>query len=230
MHTTERDPQYIADTVRLLRKMLGLTQENLAQAANLSTRTIEKVESGRHRPDEQTLRSIGRATAFDVRVFDKPTPEQEAHQKAEFERAVRKTAIVKTSPIKSPSDFLGAFDQWDAARIDTSAVTDEVALETAAAMADWLRDMNDIWEDCYMSQRLEYARSFVQLCREIRGRGYICYLGHNRERLRQRGKPDLIFTVGLMSILPKAQSEGDRFAVIHLEGAWETLDEDRQSI
>ena len=55
MATVERDPQYIADTLRRLRRMLGLTQENLAEAANVSTRTIEKSESGRHSPDEQTL-------------------------------------------------------------------------------------------------------------------------------------------------------------------------------
>jgi transcriptional regulator with XRE-family HTH domain len=37
--------------------MFQLTQENLAEAAGLTTRTIEKVESARHRPDEQTPRS-----------------------------------------------------------------------------------------------------------------------------------------------------------------------------
>ena len=52
METVERDLQHIADTLRLLRKMRGLTQENLAEAANLATRTIEKIESGRHRPWE----------------------------------------------------------------------------------------------------------------------------------------------------------------------------------
>jgi transcriptional regulator with XRE-family HTH domain len=89
METVERDPAYIAGQVRFLRKLFRLTQENLADAAGLSTRTIEKVESGRHRPDEQTLRSLARALNMDVKVFEKPTPEQEARTRAEMDRAVR---------------------------------------------------------------------------------------------------------------------------------------------
>jgi len=57
----DRDPAYIASQVKFVRKMFGLTQENLANAAGLTTCTIEKVESGRRRPEEQTLRSLARA-------------------------------------------------------------------------------------------------------------------------------------------------------------------------
>ena len=99
METMERDPAYIAEQVRFIRKLHKLTQENLADAAGLTTRTIEKIESGRHRPDEQTLRSIARAVQMDVRYFEKPTPEQEARQKAEMERALRKMVLVTTKPI-----------------------------------------------------------------------------------------------------------------------------------
>ena len=75
MDTMERNPTYIAEQVKLIRKAHGLTQENLADAAGPSTRTSEKIESGRHRPDEQTLRSIARVVGWDVTAFDKPTPE-----------------------------------------------------------------------------------------------------------------------------------------------------------
>lgn len=39
METMERDPDYIAKQVKFLRKMFHLTQENLADAAGLTTRT-----------------------------------------------------------------------------------------------------------------------------------------------------------------------------------------------
>lgn len=230
METMKRDPKYIADQLRLLRKMLGLTQENLAEAANLSTRTIEKAESGRHYPDEQTLRSIARATGFEVRVFDKPSPEEEARQKAEMERAQRKMVLVPTVPIRTASQFLGAFDQRHAFRIDMSAVTDNEALETAAAMADWVKDLNDVWVDCPMSQRLEYARIFADLCQQIEQHGYLCYIGHHRQRLREKDRPDLVFVVGLMSIQTKKDAEGERFALVQLDGAWETLEADRPKL
>jgi transcriptional regulator with XRE-family HTH domain len=227
METMERDPLYIAQQSKLIRKWFGLTQENLADAARITTRTIEKIESGRHRPEEQTLRSIARAMEMNMKVFEKPTPEQEARQKAEMERALRKMVLVPTGPIRTASDFLSAFDQRDAFRINTSAVTHEEALEIAAAMSDWIRDLGDVWDECYMSQRLEYARSFVNLCKRIEEHGYVCHMGSHRQRLQEKGQSDLVFTVGLMSIQPKEGADGTRYALVQLEGRWESLEKDR---
>lgn len=64
METMERDADYIASQCKFLRKMLSLTQENLADTAGLTIRTIQKVESRRHVPDVQTLRSIARGVGF----------------------------------------------------------------------------------------------------------------------------------------------------------------------
>lgn len=227
MVTMERDPQYIADTLRLLREMFGLTQENLADTANLSTRTIEKVESGWHRPEEQTLRSITRALGCDVQVFVKPTPEQEARQRAEMERTTRKTVLVPIRPVRTAKDFLNRYGEWHAWRIDTSAVESDEALEIAAEMGDWLNDYDGIWGLCSMSEQLGYARNFAELCQQIEGHGYLCRMGHHRQRSREKGKPDLVFVVGLMVILPKEGADRERYGIVHLEGAWETLEEDR---
>ena len=101
METMERDPAFISEQVKYIRKSYRLTQENLADAAGLTTRTIEKIESGRHRPDEQTLRSIARAVKLDVGFFEKPTPEQEERQKKQLERALRKIILVPTSPVRT---------------------------------------------------------------------------------------------------------------------------------
>lgn len=229
METMERDPEYIADTLRLLRKMYGLTQENLADAANLSTRTIEKAESGRHRPEEQTLRSIARVFGCDVQQFAKPTPEQEARQRAEMERAIRKTLVVPTHPVRTAQDFLGSYDEYDAWRIDTSAIESDEALEIAATMGDSLSDLDGIWGLCSMSQRLDFAREFTELCQQIEGHGYLCHMGHHRQRSREKGKPDLVFVVGLMVILPEEGADKVRYGIVHLEGAWETVEEDRHT-
>lgn len=228
MGTMERDPLYIAEQVKFIRKAHRLTQENLADASGVSTRTIEKVESGRHRPDEQTLRSIARAVNMDVRFFDKPTPEQEERQRAEMIRAQRKNVFVPISPVRTASDFLSAFDQRESFRIDTSMVTDGDALDLAAAMADYIRDCGDIWEDSYMSQRVEYAREFADLCKQIEGLGYVVFMGHHRQQLKQVDRARLVFTVGLMTVMPKGQDT--RFAMVQLEGGWESMEEDRVSL
>ena len=228
MDTMERDPLYIAGQVKFIRKAHRLTQENLADAAGVSTRTIEKIESGRHRPDEQTLRSIARAVQMDVHFFEKPTQEQEERQRADLLQAQRKNVFVPISPIGNASDFLGAFNQREGFRIDTSAVEDEEALDVAAAMADWIRDCCDIWDESYMSQRVEYAREFAQLCKQIEALGYVCLMGSHRQQLRQKDRSRLIFTVGLMTVLPKGQDT--RLAMVQLEGGWESMEEDRVSL
>lgn len=43
METMERDALYIAQQVKFIRNMHRLTQESLADASGLSTRTIEKI-------------------------------------------------------------------------------------------------------------------------------------------------------------------------------------------
>jgi transcriptional regulator with XRE-family HTH domain len=230
METMERDPVYIAQQVKFLRKMFRLTQENLANAAGLTTRTIEKIESGRHRPEEQTLLSLARGLGLDVAYFQKPTPEQEARQRAEIERAVRKTVLVPTDPIRTASEFLAAFDQRHAFRFDTSAAESDEALEIAASLVDWIKDLNDVWGDCSMSQRLEYARSFVEKCAQLERLGLLCHMGQHRQVLRERGRPDMVFIVGLMSIQARAEVDGRRYGLVQLEGGWEAVESDRMPL
>ncbi|MDP1751865.1 MAG: helix-turn-helix transcriptional regulator [Reyranella sp.] len=230
METVKRDPEYIAKQLKLLRKMFGLTQDALAEASGLTTRTIEKVESGRHRPEEQTLRSLARALKMDVKVFQKPNPQEETRARAAMERAIRKMVLVRTTPIHTASDFLGAFENRHAFRVDQSQVITEDALDVVAAMTDWVRDLNDVWVDCDSVRRLEYARSFADLCTQLEEHGYLCHMGSHRQRLHHAGKPDLVFDVGLMSIQAASGAAGTRYALVELEGDWETLEKDRMAL
>ena len=223
----ERDPAYIADQVKFMRKMFRWTQENLANAAGLTTRTIEKVESGRHRPDEQTLRSIARAFNLKgIEIFKKPTPEEQARQRAEIERASRKMVMVHSRVIRTAADFLAAFGQVEFFRTDTSMVEDDKVLDLVASMADQIRDFMDIWTDVYETERLSYARSFAEQCSELEKLGFNCHMGQHRQRLRDKGKPDLVCSAGFMSIRPQATNEL-KYAMVQLDGRWETLEEDR---
>jgi hypothetical protein len=135
--------------------------------------------------------------------------------------------LVPTFPIRTASDFINAFAQRHAFRFDTSDVDKEEALDIAVSIGDWIHDLDDIWDDCPMSQQLDYARSIAELCKEIEGHGFVCYLGHHGQKLMERGKPPLIFDVGVMSIQKAEGVVGTRYALIELQGAWESLDHDR---
>jgi transcriptional regulator with XRE-family HTH domain len=222
MPTQERDPEFIAKQVKFIRKFFGFTQENLADAAGLTTRTIEKIESGRHYPEAQTLRSLARATKLDVRYFEKPTAEEEARQQAEMERALRKTVVLPTNPARSTSDFLAIFNAVHAFRCDISQVQNDKDLDLAASLKDWIDDLILDWQDCTMSDRIESARAVLELCAQLEALGYVCHMGHYRQVLRGKGKPDLVVPVGLLSIQNKSTADGTRYALIELEGMWET--------
>lgn len=230
MDAMERDPVFIAEQVKSIRKVHRLTQENLAAAAGLSTRTIEKIESGRHRPDEQTLRSIARAVQIDRGFFVKPTPEQEARQAADFDRALRKTVLASITQVRTAGDFLASMGHREAFRVDISAVRDDEALAIAALMADWINECGDVWAECSMSQRLDYGREFIEYCRDIEKLGYLCFMGSHKQQLRDNDRPRLVFSVAVMVILPKGDAPEKRYAMIQLEGGWETLEEDRSAV
>jgi transcriptional regulator with XRE-family HTH domain len=219
--TMERDPAFIAERVRLVLKVHGLTQENLADMAGLTTRTIEKVVSGRHRPEEQTLRSIARAVQVDVSFFNKPTPEDEERQRVTMERALRKTVLVPLTRITTANEFLGQFDGRDAYRIDIASVDNPEALSIAGALGDWLEDLSNIWGECYLSQRIEYAGEFVELCRQLQPLGFGCFMGSHRQILRQPARP-LVFNVGVMTVMPLTSPTP--FGLVELEGDWERVD------
>ena len=228
MDTTVREPEYIAQQVKLLRKMYGLTQENLAEAAGISTRTVEKVESGRHRPNEQTLRSIARAIQMDnTSFFNKPSPEKEATTHANMERATRKIAITHTVPIRKPADFLRIFGYFQASQVDISQVEGDEALDLSASLTDWIRDLIDIWVDLTRSDQLRYARSIIEICDQLEELGYTCYMGSYRMQNVVKNRPSLEFQVGVVTLLPRDDKDGERVALIELEGSWETLESDR---
>ncbi len=228
METMERDTAYISSQCRFLRKMLGLTQENLADAAGLTVRTIQKVESGRHSPDVQTLRSIARAIGFDVAVFNKPTPEQEKRQQEEMERALRQTALVPTSPIKKANDFYSRNKAWHAIVINTEAVEVDDALALAASISEWMDDLDGIWEISTASQRLEYASSIAALCQELEAFGYLTHFGQFRQQhMQDKG---MVWNVGLISFLPKAEHDGDRYGLVTLDDPWEIPEQDRPKL
>lgn len=228
METMERDAEYIARQCKLLRKTLRLTQENLADTAGLTVRTIQKVESGKHVPDVQTLRSITRCVGFDIALFAKPTPEQEKRQQEEMVRALRKTILVPTSPIKKANDFYSRNREWHAVMINSGAVDADDALELTVAITDWMDELDGIWAISTASQRLEYATSIAKLCRELEGLGYLTHFGSFRQQ-HMRDK-SLVWEVALISFLSKVDHDGDRYGLVSLDDPWEVPEQDRPKL
>lgn len=219
------DPSYLAEQLRFIRRQLSLTQENVADICGLTTRTIQKMESGRHKPDEQTLKSLMRGLNLDASIFLKPSPVEEAAEKAKFDQALKKCTIVPTQAIHTPADFLAACGECHAFRLETGYIEGEEAESIAASMADYVKDCADIWPEIGATQRLEYARSFIKECKSIESLGYVCHMGRHRQR--QTRKNPVTFEVLLMTFLGTEASKTAQYAFIQLPDGWEVPEEDR---
>jgi hypothetical protein len=105
-------------------------------------------------------------------------------------------------------------------------VKDDEALEVAASLKDYIVDLIDGWDDCNASDQLQAARYCIDSCGRLEELGYLCHMGHHKQKLREKNRPDLVFDVGLFSIRDKSGADGTRYALIELEGRWETVNED----
>ncbi len=56
----------IGPRVRALRDRRGWTQQHLSEVAGINSRTVQRIETGRHVPSQETLMAL--AGAFDVDV------------------------------------------------------------------------------------------------------------------------------------------------------------------
>jgi transcriptional regulator with XRE-family HTH domain len=219
------DLTYFADQLRLLRPIYGLTQENVAATCDLTTRTVEKLESGRHGPSEQTLRSLCRGLSIDRSYFIKPTAAEEAQRRVEMLKALRTTAVVQTAIVRTARDILHVFGGTHAWNLDLEQV-DEASLPLAAGFVDNVTDWSEIWDEISMTERAEAAAGLVTTCGELGEVGYLAHIGRNRARRRFLEGPPLVFSIGLLSIRPTVESQNQSVAMVSLQDGWELLADD----
>lgn len=222
---TTLDMPYFANQLRQLRSMHGLTQEDLSLMSGLSTRTIEKLESGRHGVSEQSLRSLCRALKIERGYFAKPSPEAAERQKAAMLKALRTTAVVRTAVLRSARDVMNAIDGFHAWNIDLECVG-EAVLELATGFAQNVTDWSEIWDDIGLPERLDACRGLADDCVALHDAGFLVHAGSYRARRRFMEGPPLIFRVGLLSVRPKADSDKQEVALVQMTDGWELPSEE----
>ncbi|MBL4655960.1 MAG: helix-turn-helix domain-containing protein [Bacteroidia bacterium] len=76
------DKNFISEKIIYYRKLKGLTQEELAEKTELSTRTIQRIESGEVDPRLYTLKSIADVLEVSMEIFNPPPSGDEKIQLA----------------------------------------------------------------------------------------------------------------------------------------------------
>ncbi len=135
----------LGQLVRAYREMRVWSQEQLVAVAGVSTRTVQRVETGKS-CDLDTKRAIARAFEFeDIDLLNKPfaipTTEELEQAKAEFDR---QHLMLKAYSLQS-GRHLGELVTKHMADMFSPGFQMEAEAETAfAELVDYLRDYRDI--------------------------------------------------------------------------------------
>lgn len=172
-------PAEIGLMVRLFRERLGLKRASLAIDANVSEKTLERVESGTAVRDN-TYKRIAEALGLNSAAFTTdayiPTIEELAETAKREQDELRKTHnSVPVVRLTDPRQLLRLF-QTHCVIADDHKV-DAKDLDAIAALKENLRDWSDIASEIPETQRLEAARQLLDQAKAIENSGYEVRVG-----------------------------------------------------
>lgn len=162
-------PEELAVLVKLYRDLRKWSQEQLAEIAGISTRTVQRVEEG-IAASTDTRRALARGFDIeDIDVFNKayaiPTAEQIAEEKARFEK---ERLTLKGQRVCSGKQ-LGRFVESASASMFTEAV--EMGTphdEIYARLTDYCREYADCAELYTATDRLSVYEDFDEILEDLK--------------------------------------------------------------
>jgi transcriptional regulator with XRE-family HTH domain len=95
MAGTRRIDQQVGERIRMRRAELGLTQEQLAQALNVSYQQVQKYETGANRISAGRIYEIARKLGVDIRYFFEGLGLDEPGEQAPLEHGGRQRSAIE---------------------------------------------------------------------------------------------------------------------------------------
>lgn len=164
-------PEELAAFIKGYRDIRKWSQEQLAELAGLSTRTVQRVENGKP-SDLDTRRALARAFEFeDIDVLNKPfkipTPEELAEAKAAFERD---HITLKALPLEGGRQLAGLLEQHALDLATPGFDMERPAEEVFAQLVDYMHDYRDCHELYSEVQKLDVhdeLQGYIDQLREL---------------------------------------------------------------
>jgi transcriptional regulator with XRE-family HTH domain len=158
--------------VKSFRQANKWTQATLAEIANVTERTIQRVERGE--PSSlDTRRAICRAFDFkDLDMFDKPLPSPNVEKwKAYGQELEKTTVLIPITRIDEGRVLRTMVEGSESSTTEEIGNISKEAREAFAQIVDNLRDYNDVRHAYSMSQRLEVDRHIDEFLNAIKESG-----------------------------------------------------------
>lgn len=209
-------PRLLGFWVRCIRTASKWSQDALAEASGLTTRTIQRIEAGQP-ASATTRRSLARALGYEnPDIFDDPVFVAEVHKLLE---SISENTEEKRYPdhLKLTAEPLHTGDALSRLIGASSAyvfnchdeLSDEVK-EQAAALFDLLQDYGEVWSDLTHGERLSASRSFDDNLSELKQLGARLYSATRAAKIvgsMWADKTPLPITIGYVTVVPKDHRE-----------------------
>ncbi len=145
------NPEELGAFIKVFREVRQWSQEQLAEIAGLSTRTVQRVENGKP-SDTDTRRALARAFEFDdIDVLNKPfkipTESELAEQQAAFERDHIR---LKAFPLETGRQLATLVEQHEMGVTTPGFEMERPAEEVFAVLTDYINEYRDS-HDLYSS-------------------------------------------------------------------------------
>lgn len=207
-------PEELSAFVKASREMRQWSQEQLAEIANVSTRTIQRVEEGQPSSFD-TRRALARALGFeDIDVLNKPyiipTNEQMAAEKA---RCEKERVPLKATPLESGKQLAKLVEGISANMFSEATVMPQAAEERFAQLTDFCREYSDC-SDLYSStDKLGVYAELDDMVADLAKDGFTL-VGATREVTMKAPDAESGFRVNIVYVVafPKGQ-EAENLAV-----------------
>jgi transcriptional regulator with XRE-family HTH domain len=181
MTTTEAgthlpSPEDVGGAVRMIRGLLGWSQESLAELSGLTTRTVQRTESGQPYSID-TRRAIARAIGCDdLDFFSRPianpmTPDEAAATKAAFGR---ENITLPVDVVDGRGVIYRLLEANGFSAVGTASAPDlpRAAQDAYAAILDFLRDCLDVMDVASRVEMLGYGDTIEELAAPLREAGF----------------------------------------------------------
>lgn len=213
-HDQHLDPKLLGFWTRMLRLSSNLSQDALAAASGLTTRTIQRVESGA-RANLTTRRCLARGLGYDdAGIFDDPqfvktvTSLVEAIATThirEVEESHPDHARLEVAPLGRGAALVRLIDGSDAWCFDCDDAAAPAAQQEAACLFDNLRDYGDVWVELSHVDRLQAEQTFEEMLRSLARQGVRVYGAKRASRFTATNcldGPELALTIAYVFVFP----------------------------
>ena len=201
--------EHVASKLKLFRQVLGWTQEHLAEAAGLSSRTVQRAENGEEMSGE-TLQALAAVFDLSVAVLRQPVPSEDEIRKG-AEQAQKRYKFIALMKIERASDLQGYMGA-DAWQVDHVAGLSEEQEDEIAVLEELLRDYGDLWSDLEPTHRREALKTIFETIARLTGTGLIVAAGCDAMRLVTAGSPEP-FGMDVLRVVVSKAEQPQLFAV-----------------